>query len=149
MRTSGQACVRAGRPWRPRHRALPIRRPASARRSDQDAWRGLIRRGMERDCSWDKSAEEYEQIMEWACIDLPFTCAAPPCRFDILRVFRSLNLDEFRISTNAGLVSSASSCCISSSACLVIGHRSVADPSPRAMDWLDTVTRCCANRPAY
>ncbi|KAM0012696.1 putative starch synthase [Helianthus debilis subsp. tardiflorus] len=29
------------------------------------SWEGLMRRGMERDCSWDNVALEYEQVFQW------------------------------------------------------------------------------------
>jgi starch synthase len=31
-----------------------------------------MRRGMERDFTWDKAAKQYEQIFEWAKHDLPY-----------------------------------------------------------------------------
>jgi hypothetical protein len=31
-----------------------------------------MKRGMERDSSWDKSAEQYEQIMNYAKVDMPY-----------------------------------------------------------------------------
>lgn len=31
-----------------------------------------MRRGMEKDFSWNKAAEQYEQIFEWAKVDLPY-----------------------------------------------------------------------------
>jgi glycogen synthase len=41
-------------------------------REDEEAWKALVKRGMERDCSWDRSAEQYEQVMTWAKTDLPY-----------------------------------------------------------------------------
>jgi starch synthase len=41
-------------------------------REDEEAWKALMKRGMERDCSWDKSAEQYEQVITWAKTDLPY-----------------------------------------------------------------------------
>jgi starch synthase len=37
-----------------------------------DSFRELQARGMARDSSWDKAAQEYEQIFEWAKFDLPY-----------------------------------------------------------------------------
>lgn len=31
-----------------------------------------MKRGMERDSSWDKAAVEYEQVFEWAFTDPPY-----------------------------------------------------------------------------
>ncbi|KAL9163111.1 hypothetical protein ABFS82_06G020400 [Erythranthe guttata] len=36
------------------------------------SWEGLMKRGMERDSSWDKAATQYEQVFEWAFIDPPY-----------------------------------------------------------------------------
>ncbi|KAI3749103.1 hypothetical protein L6452_12682 [Arctium lappa] len=36
------------------------------------SWEGLMRRGMERDCSWDNAAVQYEQVFEWAFMDPPY-----------------------------------------------------------------------------
>ncbi|KAL0317993.1 UNVERIFIED_CONTAM: Soluble starch synthase 1, chloroplastic/amyloplastic [Sesamum angustifolium] len=33
---------------------------------------GLMKRGMERDSSWDVAATQYEQVIEWAFIDPPY-----------------------------------------------------------------------------
>ena len=41
-------------------------------RSDRGTWQQLMRRGMARDFSWNKAAEQYEQIFEWAKTDLPY-----------------------------------------------------------------------------
>ncbi|MFS8034891.1 putative starch synthase [Helianthus anomalus] len=32
------------------------------------SWEGLMRRGMERDCSWDNVALEYEQVFQWTLL---------------------------------------------------------------------------------
>ncbi len=37
-----------------------------------DSFRQLQERGMARDSSWDKAAQQYEQIFEWAKIDDPY-----------------------------------------------------------------------------
>ncbi|GMH29625.1 hypothetical protein Nepgr_031468 [Nepenthes gracilis] len=36
------------------------------------SWEGLMKRGMERDSSWDNAAVQYEQVFEWAFIDPPY-----------------------------------------------------------------------------
>ena len=41
-------------------------------RQHKDAFRGLQRRGMERDSSWDSAAQQYEQVFTWAKLDPPF-----------------------------------------------------------------------------
>lgn len=41
-------------------------------REHKSSWAGLIKRGMERDCSWDNAAVQYEQVFEWAFIDPPY-----------------------------------------------------------------------------
>ncbi|KAF5800532.1 putative starch synthase [Helianthus annuus] len=41
-------------------------------REHKTSWEGLMRRGMERDCSWDNVALEYEQVFQWAFMDPPY-----------------------------------------------------------------------------
>ncbi|KAI8565065.1 hypothetical protein RHMOL_Rhmol03G0231800 [Rhododendron molle] len=41
-------------------------------REHKSSWEGLMKRGMERDCTWDKAAVKYEQVFEWAFIDPPY-----------------------------------------------------------------------------
>ncbi|KAG5558855.1 hypothetical protein RHGRI_008716 [Rhododendron griersonianum] len=41
-------------------------------REHKSSWEGLMKRGMERDCTWDKAAIKYEQVFEWAFIDPPY-----------------------------------------------------------------------------
>ncbi|XP_024995242.1 soluble starch synthase 1, chloroplastic/amyloplastic isoform X1 [Cynara cardunculus var. scolymus] len=41
-------------------------------REHKTSWEGLMRRGMERDCSWDNAAVQYEQVFEWAFMDPPY-----------------------------------------------------------------------------
>lgn len=36
------------------------------------SWKELMKRGMERDSSWDNAAIQYEQVFEWAFIDPPY-----------------------------------------------------------------------------
>ena len=41
-------------------------------RHHKDSFKELQARGMVRDSSWDKAAQEYEQIFEWAKVDQPY-----------------------------------------------------------------------------
>ena len=41
-------------------------------RNNRSEWQALMKRGMERDFTWNKAAEQYEQIFEWAKIDMPY-----------------------------------------------------------------------------
>lgn len=41
-------------------------------RGHEEDFRALQRRGMAQDLSWDKAAQQYEQIFEWALIDPPY-----------------------------------------------------------------------------
>ncbi|WCJ28942.1 Starch synthase 1 chloroplastic/amyloplastic [Euphorbia peplus] len=36
------------------------------------SWTGIMKRGMEKDYSWENAAVQYEQVFEWACIDPPY-----------------------------------------------------------------------------
>ncbi|KAI3457998.1 hypothetical protein Pfo_014661 [Paulownia fortunei] len=38
----------------------------------KSSWEGLMKRGMERDSSWENAATQYEQVFEWAFIDPPY-----------------------------------------------------------------------------
>ncbi|KAI3808767.1 hypothetical protein L1987_24728 [Smallanthus sonchifolius] len=41
-------------------------------REHKTSWEGLMRRGMERDCSWDNVAGQYEQVFQWVFMDPPY-----------------------------------------------------------------------------
>ncbi|CAH1446649.1 unnamed protein product [Lactuca virosa] len=41
-------------------------------RKHKSSWRGLMKRGMERDSSWNNAAVKYEQVFKWAFIDPPY-----------------------------------------------------------------------------
>lgn len=41
-------------------------------REHKSSWEGLMKRGMERDYSWNNAAVQYEQVFEWAFIDPPY-----------------------------------------------------------------------------
>jgi starch synthase len=40
-------------------------------RSHPESWKKLMLSGMSQDLSWNKAAEQYEQIFEWALLDPP------------------------------------------------------------------------------
>ncbi|XP_052173363.1 soluble starch synthase 1, chloroplastic/amyloplastic [Diospyros lotus] len=41
-------------------------------REYKSSWEGLMRRGMERDCTWNNAAAQYEQVFAWAFVDPPY-----------------------------------------------------------------------------
>ncbi|PIN27121.1 Starch synthase [Handroanthus impetiginosus] len=41
-------------------------------RDYKSSWEGLMKRGMEKNSSWDDAATQYEQVFEWAVIDPPY-----------------------------------------------------------------------------
>ncbi|GJW04536.1 soluble starch synthase 1, chloroplastic/amyloplastic [Tanacetum coccineum] len=41
-------------------------------RKHKPSWAGLMKRGMERDYSWDNAAVKYEEVFKWAFIDPPY-----------------------------------------------------------------------------
>ncbi|RVW88995.1 Starch synthase 1, chloroplastic/amyloplastic [Vitis vinifera] len=41
-------------------------------REHKPSWERLMKRGMEKDYTWDKAALEYEQVFKWAFIDPPY-----------------------------------------------------------------------------
>ncbi|KAK9204555.1 hypothetical protein WN943_014817 [Citrus x changshan-huyou] len=41
-------------------------------REHKSSWEGLMRRGMEKDYTWENAAIQYEQVFEWASIDPPY-----------------------------------------------------------------------------
>lgn len=41
-------------------------------RDHKASWEGIMKRGMERDYTWENAAIQYEQVFEWACIDSPY-----------------------------------------------------------------------------
>lgn len=38
----------------------------------QPTWKGIMKRGMSKDFTWDHAAEQYEQVIGWAFIDPPY-----------------------------------------------------------------------------
>eukprot|EP00899_Mesostigma_viride_P014030 jgi/Mesvir1/22628/Mv14066-RA.1 len=42
-------------------------------RNHKDAWARIQQRGMTQDFSWDKAAQQYEQVFQWAQVDLPYS----------------------------------------------------------------------------
>ncbi|GAB4858494.1 Pentafunctional AROM polypeptide [Ancistrocladus abbreviatus] len=49
-----------------------LRNATTTYREYKASWEGLMKRGMERDCSWDNAAIQYEKVFEWAFIDPPY-----------------------------------------------------------------------------
>ncbi|KMZ65071.1 Starch synthase [Zostera marina] len=39
----------------------------------QPTWKGIMKRGMSKDFTWDHAAEQYEQVIGWAFIDPPYS----------------------------------------------------------------------------
>lgn len=37
----------------------------------EDSWRVLMQEGMSKDLSWNRAAEQYEQVFNWAFMDPP------------------------------------------------------------------------------
>jgi hypothetical protein len=48
-------------------------------RHEKLQWAGIMQRGMSQDYSWDKAALQYEQVFEWAMIDLPYAQVSVLC----------------------------------------------------------------------
>ena len=40
-------------------------------RNFKDTWNAIVKRGMTKDLSWDRSAREYEKILDWSFHDPP------------------------------------------------------------------------------
>lgn len=40
-------------------------------REHPESWQKLMRSGMKQDLSWNRSAQQYEQIFQWAMMDPP------------------------------------------------------------------------------
>ncbi|GAV66188.1 Glycos_transf_1 domain-containing protein/Glyco_transf_5 domain-containing protein [Cephalotus follicularis] len=49
-----------------------LRVAISTYREHKSTWEGLMRRGMEKDYTWESAATQYEQVFEWAFIDPPY-----------------------------------------------------------------------------
>ncbi|KAJ6760337.1 STARCH SYNTHASE 1 CHLOROPLASTIC/AMYLOPLASTIC [Salix purpurea] len=41
-------------------------------RDHKSSWEGIMKRGMEKDSTWENAAVQYEQVFEWAFIDPPY-----------------------------------------------------------------------------
>ncbi|PON81260.1 Glycogen synthase [Trema orientale] len=41
-------------------------------REHKSSWKGLIKRGMQKDFTWETAAIQYEQVFEWAFVDPPY-----------------------------------------------------------------------------
>lgn len=49
-----------------------LRTAVATYRDHKDSWDGLMKRGMERNSSWDNAAVKYEQVFEWVFLDPPY-----------------------------------------------------------------------------
>ncbi|CAI0609432.1 unnamed protein product, partial [Linum tenue] len=49
-----------------------LRTAISTYRDHKESWEGMMKRGMEKDYSWENAAVQYEQVFEWAFIDPPY-----------------------------------------------------------------------------
>ncbi|OEL33344.1 Soluble starch synthase 1, chloroplastic/amyloplastic [Dichanthelium oligosanthes] len=49
-----------------------LRTAISTYREHKSSWEGLMKRGMSKDFTWDRAAEQYEEIFQWAFIDQPY-----------------------------------------------------------------------------
>ncbi|KAL9225411.1 hypothetical protein vseg_001340 [Gypsophila vaccaria] len=51
---------------------VAIRNAVKTYREYKPSWLGLMKRGMERDSTWDSAAAQYEQVFGWALTDPPY-----------------------------------------------------------------------------
>ncbi|CAN1250784.1 Starch synthase 1, chloroplastic/amyloplastic [Linum perenne] len=49
-----------------------LRTAVETYRDHKSSWEGIMKRGMEKDYTWDNAATQYEQVFEWAFIDPPY-----------------------------------------------------------------------------
>jgi starch synthase len=49
-----------------------LKNAALTYRDYKPSWEGLMKRGMQRNCTWENAAIQYEQVFEWACFDPPY-----------------------------------------------------------------------------
>ncbi|CAI0452455.1 unnamed protein product [Linum tenue] len=49
-----------------------LRTAISTYRDHKESWEAMMKRGMEKDYSWENAAVQYEQVFEWAFIDPPY-----------------------------------------------------------------------------
>ncbi|KAL8148427.1 hypothetical protein AgCh_005698 [Apium graveolens] len=49
-----------------------LRTAVATYRDHKDSWDGLMKRGMERNSSWDNAAVKYEQVFGWVFLDPPY-----------------------------------------------------------------------------
>lgn len=49
-----------------------LRTAVTTYREHKASWERLMKRGMERDSTWDNAAVQYEQVFQWAFIDPPY-----------------------------------------------------------------------------
>ncbi|KAJ4726671.1 Starch synthase, chloroplastic/amyloplastic [Melia azedarach] len=51
---------------------IALRIATSTYREHKSSWEGLMRRGMEKDYTWENAAKQYEQVFKWAFVDPPY-----------------------------------------------------------------------------
>ncbi|KAK4571186.1 hypothetical protein RGQ29_029847 [Quercus rubra] len=49
-----------------------LRNATRTYREHKSSWEGLMKRGMQRDYTWENAAIQYEQVFEWAFLDPPY-----------------------------------------------------------------------------
>ncbi|KAK7828164.1 starch synthase 1 [Quercus suber] len=51
---------------------VALRNATRTYREHKSSWEGLMKRGMQRDYTWENAAIQYEQVFEWAFLDPPY-----------------------------------------------------------------------------
>ncbi|KAE8077698.1 hypothetical protein FH972_016235 [Carpinus fangiana] len=51
---------------------VALKNAALTYRDYKPSWEGLMKRGMQRNCTWENAAIQYEQVFEWARFDPPY-----------------------------------------------------------------------------
>ncbi|XP_042496904.1 starch synthase 1, chloroplastic/amyloplastic-like [Macadamia integrifolia] len=69
---SGQGTGWAFSPLSKESMLAGLRLATGTYREHNSSWEGLMKRGMEKDYTWDKAATQYEQVIEWAFYDPPY-----------------------------------------------------------------------------
>lgn len=49
-----------------------LRNATRTYRVHKSSWEGLMKRGMQRDYTWENAAIQYEQVFEWVFLDPPY-----------------------------------------------------------------------------
>lgn len=53
-------------------RLQAIRTAIRTYKEHRASWEGLMKRGMEKDFTWENAAVQYEQVFHWAFLDPPY-----------------------------------------------------------------------------